>query len=78
MSKRSRLEKAEQRAGGSELPFLPLWQSLEDESLFHTTSRFGPEKDKGEVYTQEQIDELAETHMIFKICYDKNWRGVEA
>ena len=76
MAKRidKRLNDLEKETGG-ERPFMALWQDLEDETLFHTTSRFRHDEENDKVYTQDQVSELAETHMIFQIVYDKNWGG---
>ena len=75
MSRKSRLEKAEQRTGG-ELPFLPLYQDLDDPDLFHTNSQMTKREAEGDtIYTSAQVAELSKTHMIFKVVYDKNWKG---
>ena len=70
MSKKSRLDRAEQQAGGDGDLFV-FYQDLDNENLYHTG------EDGEIIYTKEQVAKLAETNQVIRVDYVEDWRGYE-
>ena len=66
------LEKDTRPEGG----FKVVWQDLEDKDLYHSKPRYGPDKDQGETYTREQVDQL-EADTLLIVDYVKDWRKTD-
>ena len=64
----SRLAKLE--GGDPERPFVVVFQTYDDPTLYTIDDRDGEE-----LLTWDQVEERFSGYTIFRVVYDKNWRG---